>query len=226
VTNATLLPGAHGFRRRLRAVLTFLALVALRAACRIAVDGADNVPRRGAVILVGNHVNPVEAPLIAGSLPRSDLWVVVSDHLRQRRALRRVLDLMYDILWLNRLNGRAELLARAPPMLAAGRVVALMPEGRYSWNGRLGAGEDGAALLAFRTGAVLVPVVTIGLEQLPRSLKKFGRCTVAVRFGSPVHVPYLPNPTPTEISGATSEIMQALARLLPTAKRGRWRTPQ
>jgi 1-acyl-sn-glycerol-3-phosphate acyltransferase len=226
VTKSALPPGAQGLHRPLRVALASLTLLALRAACRIMVDGADNVPRQGPVVLVGNHVNPIEAPLIAGFLPRSDMKVVVSDHLRQRAVLRRALDLMYDILWINRMNGRVDLLAQASPMLAEGHVVALMPEGRYSWNGRLGAGEDGAALLALSTGAVVVPVVTIGLEDVPRSLKRLRRSAVTIRFGAPFYAPRRSMPTPTEISSTTGEIMRALARLLPASKRGRWNIDQ
>lgn len=204
-----------------RAALGRLGLLLLRLICRITVDGLEWVPRSGGAILIGNHVNPFEGPLIAGLLGRRDLCVVTSDHLRRRGVLRRVIEFAYDVFWVNRMTGREDLIDGVPLLLSAGYIVVIPPEGRYSWTGRLGAADDGPALVALRTGAPILPVATSGLEALS-SGPLLRRPVVAVRFGQPFRLQVNPRPTATDIAAATERLMGAIARLLPAPQRGRW----
>ncbi len=208
--------------RMRRAALAWLALRVVRMFCRITVEGAEHMPRTGGAILVGNHVNPFEAPLIAGLLGRPDLWVVISEHLRQRPVLSRLIDIAYQVFWVNRMTGRADLLAGIPPLLAAGHIVAIPPEGRYSWNGRLGAADEGPALVALSTGAPILPVATIGLEALSSGVSVVRRPSVVVRFGPPFRLPVNRDAGAADIAAATATLMAAIACLLPAAQRGRW----
>lgn len=217
-----LTPAASWLVRARQATLSQLALLLLRPICRIKVDGAAFVPRQGGVILVGNHVNPFEAPLIAGLLRRSDLCVVASDHLRRRPALRWILERAYHVFWVNRMAGREDLVAGIPPLLRSGHIVVITPEGRYSWNGRLGTGEIGPALVALNTGMPILPVATAGLEALSSSVRPFRRPSVLVRFGPPFRFPANPDANTDEITAAADTIMLAIARLLPPEKRGSW----
>lgn len=217
-----LTPAASWLIRARQAALAQLALLCLRPICRIKVEGAELVPRRGGVIFVGNHVNPFEAPLIAGVLGRSDLCVVASDHLRRRPALRWILERAYHVFWVNRMAGREDLIAGIPPLLRSGHIVVITPEGRYSWNGRLGAGDIGPALVALNTGMPILPVATVGLEALSSGIRPFRRPSVLVRFGPPFRIPMNPDASPDEITTVADTIMVAIARLLPPAKRGSW----
>jgi 1-acyl-sn-glycerol-3-phosphate acyltransferase len=116
--------------------------------------------------------------------------------------------------------GRDALLAHGLQVLDAGQVVLLMPEGRYSWTGVLGAGEPGAALLALHAGVPVVPVVSIGLERVGQALRRLGRAPVTIRFGLPFRL--AGQPDGADLQAGTEAIMLALARLLPPEQRGRW----
>jgi 1-acyl-sn-glycerol-3-phosphate acyltransferase len=63
----------------------------------------------------------------------------------------------------------------------------LFPEGRRSPDGRLVEFKPGAAMLALRTGAPIVPIRLDGLhEALPRGAHLPTATKVRVRFGEPI----------------------------------------
>jgi 1-acyl-sn-glycerol-3-phosphate acyltransferase len=211
-------PEKGALARAAAAMLTTAGYWLVCALCRVRVEGTEHVPRSGGFILVGNHVNPLEAPLVGGAMPRRDQWVAISEHLRLRPWIARLLGVIYNVLWLNRMDGRDHLLRAGVPLLADGKVIVLMPEGRYGWTGRLGAADDGSALLALAAGAVVVPVATVGLENVGPALARGRRAPVALRFGKPFT---LAEPA-GGIAEATGVVMREIARLLPPEKRGRW----
>ena len=89
-------------------------------------------------------------------------------------------------------GGRAALAAfdGAIPVLKAGDMVAVYPEGTRSPDGRLYRGRTGVARLAVAAGVPIIPVGMIGTDEgaadrpaLPRP----GAGKVTIKFGKPIH---------------------------------------
>ena len=78
--------------------------------------------------------------------------------------------------------------------LAAGRPIAIFPEGTRSRDGHLKAGKSGAALLAMRSGAPLLPVGISGTHRIfPDGSKLPHPTRIVIRIGEPFRLPHQPD---------------------------------
>jgi 1-acyl-sn-glycerol-3-phosphate acyltransferase len=110
-------------------------------------------------------------------------------------------------------------------ILDEGQVLFVFPEGTRSPDGRLQRSKDGVAMLALRTGALIVPIGIAGSDKVwPKGQKlprPGGRVTVTV--GRPFR---LADEIPAGLRGreaktaATTGLMRRIAELLPARQRG------
>ena len=160
------------------------------------VEGACNVPRRGAVLLCANHVSHLDAPAILASLPRATALrtstAAARDVFGERPLRRLVSSLLTNATSIQRCTaadskGFARGLRDLDAVLEDGRPLILFPEGRRSPDGKLVEFKLGAAMLAFRTGTPIVPIHIRGAFQaLPRKGRLPRPAKVRVRFGEPI----------------------------------------
>src|SRR5205085_8861729 len=158
---------------------------------RLEVEGLENVPRHGPMLLCGNHTSHLDAPAILAALPRERA-------LRTSTAAAK--DVFGDVHWrdvvsrvianalpIERGAGFSRGLRELEAVLHERRPLILFPEGRRSTNGTMYEFKPGAAMLALRTGTPIVPIRIEGADgSLPR-----GACfpkphDVRVRFGRPI----------------------------------------
>ena len=100
-------------------------------------------------------------------------------------------------------------------------MVALAPEGRQAVEGGLEEGTEGAAFLAMKSGAPIVPVAMTGTENehIYGSLKQWKRARVTLSVGKPFFIREQADRQKMMRDG-THQIMEALAGLLPESYRG------
>jgi 1-acyl-sn-glycerol-3-phosphate acyltransferase len=155
--------------------------------------GLDNVPETGPAILASNHQSVLDSVMMGAVAPRNVYFLAKDQYFRgpglKGAALRNV---MYGLnqIPVDRSGGRASLLAldAALPVLRAGHVLGIFPEGTRSTDGRLYRGRPGVAKLALDARAPIIPVGLMGFDQVMpvgSSLPKLGP-KVEVRFGEPL----------------------------------------
>jgi 1-acyl-sn-glycerol-3-phosphate acyltransferase len=112
-------------------------------------------------------------------------------------------------------------MAESLKVLKANGAIAVAPEGTRSRKPGLQEGHDGAAYLASRTGAVIVPVAVWGHEKVFDALKRFRRADVFVVLCPPIRLPPEAARARTpDLHGYTQQIMTAIARVMPEEYRG------
>jgi 1-acyl-sn-glycerol-3-phosphate acyltransferase len=165
---------------------------AARLVFRLSIDGRDNVPRRGPVILAANHLSFVDSLVIPLAAPRSVAFLAKAEFFQRpglKGWLTRTSLIATDAIPVQRGGHRAaqSALDVALGVLAEGRAFGIHPEGTRSRDGRLYRGRTGVGWLALASGAPVVPVAVVGTDRvqpigarLPRPGK------VAVRFGRPL----------------------------------------
>lgn len=140
---------------------------------RLAVQGLANLPGRGGVLLLGNHVSWIDWAMLQIASPRPIRFVM--DH--------RFYDRWY-LRWLLRANGAIPIgrgrakdaLARVNEALNQGDVVCLFPEGQISRSGQLAPFKRGFEEAAAGADGVIVPFYLHGLWG-----SRFSRAGVGVR---------------------------------------------
>lgn len=188
--------------------------------CRIDAAELGRVPERGPLILVTNHVNILEIPIIFTQLqPRPVTGLVLAT--RWDNPVTRWLLEVCGAIPLRRGEADVAAMRRAMGALGSNHILAISPEGTRSGHGRLQQGQPGAVLLALRSEAPLLPVVYYGSEDYKRNVRRLRRTDFHIRVGRPFRL----NAGGIKISRQVrhqmiDEVMYQMAALLPAAYRG------
>lgn len=184
------------------------------------VEGLENVPATGGAIIAGNHLSVADELFLGAVVPRHIAFWAKSEYFTgtglRGWVSRSVLGGLGAIR-VERGGGRAALSAfdGAIPVLKAGDLVAIYPEGTRSPDGRLYRGRTGAARLALAANVPIIPVGMINTEKvqpigvrLPRPHVR----GVVVRFGKPIDVTGRQDDR-TSLREITDEVMAEIQRL-------------
>jgi 1-acyl-sn-glycerol-3-phosphate acyltransferase len=154
---------------------------------RLTCNGLASLPRRGPAILIANHTCSADAAFLTAGYPRP-LSFLMADEYSRIPVLRQVFHYLACVP-VSR-NGRDAVAVRvALRRLADNRVVCIFPEGGLSNAGRtrLRRGKAGAALLALRSRAPVIPALIRGGPQTSQVLRAWVTPSrVRLVFGPPV----------------------------------------
>jgi len=184
------------------------------------VTGVEHVPREGPFILVANHRSLADPPILGWA---TGLQVGRVVHFMAKLEVRRwpIIGWLADqsgVFFVRRGEGDRGAQRQALRLLAAGGPIAIFPEGTRSRDGRLRTAKSGAALLAMRSGAPLLPVGISGTERLfPGSSRVPHRTRVRVRIGPTFRLDHVPDGRLDReaLTAGTDRIMREIAALLP-----------
>jgi putative phosphoserine phosphatase/1-acylglycerol-3-phosphate O-acyltransferase len=189
------------------------------------IEGEDLVPRDGPVILVANHRSYFDVAAVAMLVARTGRPVrfLGKKEVFDAPVIGQLAAAMGGIR-VDRGTGSDEPLKAAADALAAGEMVALMPQGtiprgKAFFEPKL-KGRWGAARLAAMSGATVVPVGVWGTEKvwprnarLPNVLNVVDPPLIRVRVGEPVALKH------KSVEADTKRIMAAIVELLPAEAR-------
>jgi len=215
------LPKLTPARRAFRIFGRILAKLLVFYMTDATVSGVENFPKRGPALVVINHLGDADAVLLAASIPRIiDAMgkIELNEHWLAGPMLR-----AYGVIWVHRGKPDRRAVRAALDGLSQGRMIALAPEGRQSVDGGLEEGTEGAAFLAMKTGAQIVPVAMTGTENENVYNGKFWkRAKVTLAIGKPFHLTEYDD-RQTTLREGTKQIMGSLAELLPESYRGKYK---
>lgn len=216
------LPPLTSARRRFRAFGMGLLRLAARLCLNVTAEGMERFPKAGPLLVVINHLGDADAAAIVSQFPAPP-DALGKIELYDLPILGRLLD-WYGVIWLHRGRADKRALRCALEGLAQGRVIVIAPEGRYSVTGALEEGMGGAAFLAYKSGAPILPVAVTGTENenVYGSLKRLRRARVHVRAGEMFRLEEQAGGRREALAEGTRMIMSALAALLPEAYRGEY----
>lgn len=183
------------------------------------VKGKENVPRNGPLILVSNHLNNADPPIISSVTPRQISFLTKQEWFKT--PIVGTMFKMGGMIPVRRFAADLHALRAAQDLLQHGGCLGMFAEGTRSKDGVLHQGEPGTALIALRTGAPVQPVAIWGTEsvKLPKDML-LSRTKVHVRFGKPFTLSRPQRISREDVERGTETIMKAIAALLPEKYRG------
>ncbi|HEX7225118.1 MAG TPA: lysophospholipid acyltransferase family protein [Candidatus Limnocylindria bacterium] len=188
------------------------------------IEGIEHLPRSGAFILVCNHCSNVD-PLMMGWASGHQIGRVV--HFMAKIEMRGWpvigwLATQAGVYFVRRGEGDRAAQRFSLEALADGRPIAMFPEGTRSRTGHLREGKPGAALIAMRSGATIVPAAISGTQHIfPRGARFPRPSRVVIRYGEPFSLPHVASGRLDReaMAEGTQRIMSAIEALLPPDQR-------
>lgn len=190
------------------------------------VEGLENVPRTGPMLVVANHCSNLDPPLVGWAVGHRSGRVI---HFMAKQEMRSWpvagwLARNAGVFFVRRGSGDRSAQRMAMAILEQGGALGLFPEGTRSRNGQLAEGRAGAALLAMRTGVSIVPVGVAGTQHIFRGRRLVPRRSrVTIRIGPTFQLPVQADGLDrAALRAGTATIMRAIAAQLPAEQRGYW----
>jgi len=204
-----------------RVVLAIIKLL-LKPLLSWKVEGRENVPLDGSLIVVANHVHLVDPILLQLSFPRWLSFMAKQELFRYplvRFAIRWTQS--FSIRRQGTIGDKREAIKQAKGMLRGGMGLGMFPEGTRNRNGKLLPGKSGVAVIASQTGTPLLPVGIIGTEKLKGIHWPWKRPRIIINIGHPFNPPSIETRlTRGQTRLLTGLIMNKIAALLPADNRG------
>jgi 1-acyl-sn-glycerol-3-phosphate acyltransferase len=189
----------------------------LRFFFKVRVEGIENVPRHGPVILASNHVSFSDSIFLPLMLRRRVTFVAKAEYFEDPKTA-----------WFFRAVGQIPIkrgggtasqraLASAQEVLAQGGVFGIYPEGTRSPDGRLYKGHTGVARLALGCRCPVVAVAMVGTREAQPigQVKPNLFMPITLRFSEPMDFErlYDRRDDPLVLRQITDEIMWKLREL-------------
>ena len=189
--------------------LKFLLRTYFRVFFRLKIEGRENIPKKQTVIYASNHRSYYDPPLV-GSGSRGKLCFMAKEELFEKKLFAWLIRTL-GAFPVSRGKGDTGVIDTSVEKLNK-RSLMIFPEGTRSKDGKVGRGHTGAALIAARSGKLIVPVGVVYEGKL-----KF-RTKVTLKYGEPIdpaeYAEICDQPNPRQLVKLKNRYMADIKRLV------------
>ena len=210
-------------RRVLRGLLRRVAAVAFGALADLHIVGQENLPKGGPLLLVANHFSFID-PVAMVRVAPWPVEFVGGFRMPNAPAWTRWIPGLWGYYPVYRGTASRDALRAAEAVLAQGGVLGIFPEAG-NWATVLRPARPGAAFLAVRTGAPILPMGFHGLPDVFPRLRERRRARVTLRIGrpfGPFRATGRGRARRQRLDEIGHEIMRHIAELIPPERRGHY----
>jgi 1-acyl-sn-glycerol-3-phosphate acyltransferase/cytidylate kinase len=169
-----------------------------------------NIPKKTSVIYASNHRSYADPPLV-GAGARGKCSFMAKEELFKNKFFAWLIRSL-GAFPVSRGKGDMAVIDKAAECLESGRSLMIFPEGTRSKDGKVQRGKTGAALIAAKTGAPIIPVGVVYGEKL-----RF-RCRLTVKYGEPInpadYCDICDEPNPRQLVKLKNAYMAEIKRLV------------
>ena len=171
-----------------------LAIPFLKMGYKVSVDGVENIPQTGGVLLLGNHISWIDWAIVQIAAPRP-IKFAMHRSFYELWFLKWFLDI-FKVIPIGA-GASKTAIESIRQRLNNGEVVALFPEGHISYNGRIDEFQAGFEIAAKDTNAKIIPFYIRGFwgstfsradKNYKKMFSKNGKPALRVSFGAPMDI--------------------------------------
>lgn len=148
------------FYRFCRSLFRFLFAIF----CRWEIKGIENMPEKGPVIIVANHVSNWD-PIVVGCAMKRRVHFMAKKELFDIPVLGFLISLL-GAFPVDRKHADRAAIRKTLKLLKEGKVVGIFPEGTRSKTGKLLPPSPGAAYIALKAQVPVCPVALVGTNRI------------------------------------------------------------
>jgi 1-acyl-sn-glycerol-3-phosphate acyltransferase len=199
--------------------ITFIIKRLLKILCKVEGAKLESVPRQGPLLLVFNHINFLDIPLIYTLLLPRNICGIAKKETWNNWFLR-ILAKVWGAIPIDRETPSISTFREAGKALKEKKILCIAPEGTRSNTGVLAKGYQGVVFLALQNRAPILIVAHCGVENFWHNIKKLKRTRVTFVVGKPFMLVNETKITKNVRQEITDQIMARLASMLPEGYRG------
>jgi 1-acyl-sn-glycerol-3-phosphate acyltransferase len=210
-------------RRVLRGLLRRVTQVMFAGLMDLQIVGQENLPKNGPLLVVANHFSFID-PVAMVRLAPWPIEFIGGFRMPNAPAWTALIPKIWGYYPIYRGTASRDGLRAAEAVLAQGGVLGIFPEAG-NWATVLRPARPGAAFLASRTGAPILPMGFHGLIDVFPRLRNRRRARVALRIGKPFgpfHATGRGRARRQQLEEIGHEIMGRIAELIPPERRGHY----
>jgi 1-acyl-sn-glycerol-3-phosphate acyltransferase len=160
----------------------------LRGYLRGSIHGAEHVPERGPLLVVSNHGSLFDPPIVSYAVRRPVAYMAKEELFQN--ALFRHWAKLYGAYPVKRGSADRSAIRAALARLQEGWAVGVFLQGTRTADGRVPSAKLGAALLATKARAQLLPICLWNTQSIwPKGAKFMRPSPVTIRIGTPIDPP-------------------------------------
>lgn len=216
----------HGLKKysvrpkAIRYLLGYLVLFMGSILTKIQINGSENIPPKGPFILVCNHFNRLDALFVIFAIKKPINFLMASDQTVEAKVM--WAPWLYGFIPTNRKKFAPTTIKKSLAAIKKGEIVGIFPEGGAKKQ-YIRPAKNGAAYLAMTTGAPILPMSLVGMNNIWTNWFKGIRPKSQINIGKT----FFPMSLPKERKGRNEaikitgeEIMCRIATLLPEEYHG------
>jgi 1-acyl-sn-glycerol-3-phosphate acyltransferase len=182
----------------------------------------EKVPRQGPFIIIANHTSALDGPLMYVFMRPRNMIAMGKKELWDHWLTRFIMNL-WNTIPVDRGNMGRDTMQQCFFVLDRKDILAIAPEGTRNTTGELQEGKAGVAFIAHKKQVPMVPIVTLGFNDIKKNLKRLKRTPLTIKVGKPFEIVKKEGRLDAaQRQQLVDEIMLRLAELMPKSLWGHY----